>query len=66
MLYSGKGKKDDWPDEESDKELKLESEDEEDILKPVVKSKGNFFEKITKIISELFNFKRIMMLKVKT
>lgn len=35
----GKGKKDDWPDAESDKELKLESEDEEDILKPVVKSK---------------------------
>ncbi|XP_045455809.1 ATP-binding cassette sub-family F member 1 [Melitaea cinxia] len=36
----GKGKKDDWPDEESDKEFKLESEDDEDILKPVVKSKG--------------------------
>ncbi|XP_045760337.1 ATP-binding cassette sub-family F member 1 [Maniola jurtina] len=34
----GKGKKDDWPDEESDKELKTESEDE-DVLKPVVRSK---------------------------
>ncbi|XP_023950461.2 ATP-binding cassette sub-family F member 1 isoform X1 [Bicyclus anynana] len=36
----GKGntKKDEWPDEGSDKELKTESEDE-DVLKPIVKSK---------------------------
>ncbi|CAG4925674.1 unnamed protein product [Colias eurytheme] len=34
----GKNKKDDWPDEGSDKELKMDSE-EEDVLKPIVKSK---------------------------
>lgn len=36
-IFTGKDKKDDWPDEESDKELKMESEDEEDVLKPIVK-----------------------------
>ncbi|CAH2068382.1 unnamed protein product, partial [Iphiclides podalirius] len=40
-LKNKKGKgKGDWPDSESDKELKMEASDEEEILKPVVKSKG--------------------------
>lgn len=41
-FYLGKGKKEDWPDEESDKELKIEpSDDEEEIPVAIVKSKGN-------------------------
>lgn len=46
----GKGKKEEWPDEESDKELKMDSEEDEDILKPVVKSKGNL-----KVVNRLNN-----------
>lgn len=38
-IFVGKGKGD-WPDSESDKELKIEASDEEDIIKPVVKSKS--------------------------
>nr|XP_026484434.1 ATP-binding cassette sub-family F member 1 [Vanessa tameamea] len=53
----GKGKKEDWPDEEIDKELKMESDDE-DILKPVVKSKGKHRKKnnIDDIEKELKKF----------
>ncbi|OWR48360.1 ATP-binding cassette sub-family F member 1, partial [Danaus plexippus plexippus] len=52
-----KDKKDDWPDEESDKELKMESEDEEDVLKPIVK-KGKHRKKnnIDDIEEELKKF----------
>lgn len=55
LLRSGKGKKDDWPDEESDKEFKLESEDDEDILKPVVKSKGKYFGKTKLFLNYLIS-----------
>lgn len=36
----GKGKKDDWPEDSSDKELKLEESEEEEMVIPVPKSKG--------------------------
>lgn len=40
-MSSGKGKKEDWPDEESDNELVMEKEgSSEDELAPVVKSKS--------------------------
>lgn len=37
---SAKGKKDDWPDEESDKELKIEASEDDELVIPLVKSKG--------------------------
>lgn len=47
MTVLGKGKKEDWPDEQSDEELKMEPlEDEEEIAIPVVKSKGIYFVRI--------------------
>ncbi|XP_050553787.1 ATP-binding cassette sub-family F member 1 isoform X2 [Spodoptera frugiperda] len=54
----GKGKKEDWPDEESDKELKMPSEEEEEIVIPVVKSKGKNKKKnnIDDIEAELKKF----------
>lgn len=43
--FLGKGKKEDWPDEESDKELIMERESlSEDELAPVVKSKSKLFQ----------------------
>lgn len=41
----GKGKKEDWPDEDSDKELKMEASEDDDLVIPVVKSKGKHKKK---------------------
>lgn len=36
-IYSGKGKKEDWSGEDSDKELKMSSDDEDEFLSLVIK-----------------------------
>lgn len=53
-IISGKGKKEDWPDEESDKELKVVESEEEEVPIPVVKSKGKIFTLLFAVCSYFF------------